>query len=158
MVTLNRLSWPGRAGVVGCGLVCGGLTLSAAVLPLSTDGPPEVATGPNAGIFPSAGYGAVAGAWIGHTATGRDVRFDLTFTEAGLSGSASLSDLLPGGSAAFPVTSLSLTERTLVFRLKTTKCPREARYGILTFVSADSARLDLQSENAPVSLLLSKIG
>jgi hypothetical protein len=143
--------------LVSAGIACVVLAGQAAVLPLTSDLPADSMAGPRAGLLPSSPYEPVAGSWIGHTASGRDVRFELKITGDGISGSASLPDLVPDEGTPLPVTSLSLTERVLVFRLKPRPCGADAAYGILTFVSADSARLDLQSGKTPVTLLLSKI-
>ncbi len=97
------------------------------------------------------------GTWVGHTRCGRDVKFDLRLTDDGVAGLASLAGLVPDASTPLTVAPLSISGRTLVFRVKACPRGRGATYGTLTLVSEDSARLDLQSDDSPISLVLTKV-
>jgi hypothetical protein len=138
-------------------LVVGGLTLHAAVLPLSLEHSAEM-TGPEATLVPQNVYVTLVGTWVGHTRCGGDVKVDLRVKDGDVAGSAVLKGLVAEGSAPLPLAPLALSDRRLVFRVKAHPCGRDATYGILTFVSADSARLDLQSERSPITVVLTKVG
>jgi hypothetical protein len=142
--------------MLGTVLFAGGLSVKAAVLPLAYDLRTE-ATGPQSTLRPPDAYFTLPGTWIGHTRCGRDVKFDLRLTEDGVAGLASLAGLVPDASAPLTLAPLSFSGRTLVFRVKACPRGREATYGILTLVSEGSARLDLQSEHSPISVVLTKV-
>ena len=157
MTTIRlRLRRPVGLAVLGTVLVAGGLSLKAAVLPLTTDLRAD-ATGPQSTLLPPDAYLTLPGTWVGHTRCGRDVKFDLRLTDGGVAGLASLAGLVPDASTPLTVASLSISGRTLVFRVKACPRGRDATYGILTLVSEGSARLDLQSDDSPISLVLTKV-
>ena len=137
-------------------LVAGSLSLSAAVLPLTTDVRPDN-SGPQASLLPPDAYNTLPGTWVGHTNCGRDVKFDLRLTDTGVGGLATLAGLVPDASTPLTVAPLSVSGRTLVFRVKACPKGRDATYGILTLVSESSARLDLQSDQSPISVVLTKV-
>jgi len=157
MTTIRlRLRRPVGLAVLGTVLVAGGLSLEAAVLPLTTDLRAD-ATGPQSTLVPADAYRTLPGTWVGHTRCGRDVKFDLRLTDDGVAGLASLAGLVPDASTPLTVAPLSISGRTLVFRVKACPRGRGATYGILTLVSEGSARLDLQSDDSPISLVLTKV-
>jgi hypothetical protein len=157
MTAVFRLRRPFCFSAV-CGvLVACGLTLNAAVLPLSLDLKTDT-TGPEAGLLPPDVYVTLPGRWVGHTRCGRDVKFDLRVSDGSVAGNASLPGLVTEASAPLPMAALSVSGRTLVFRVTARACGREATYGVLTFESANSARLDLQSESSPITVVLTKVG
>ena len=155
-MTTIRLRRPVGLAVLGTVLVAGGLSPKAAVLPLTTDLRTNAA-GPQSTILPPDAYLTLPGTWIGHTRGGGEVKFDLRLTDDGVAGLATLAGLVPDASSPLTVASLSISGRTLVFRVKACPRGRDATYGILTLVSEDSARLDLQSDNSPISLVLTKV-
>lgn len=157
MTTTFRLRRPVGFAVLGTALLAGGLTVKAAVLPLNTDLHAD-STGPQSSLLPPDAYNTLPGTWIGHTRCGRDVKFDLRATDGGVAGLATLAGLVPDASTPLTVSPLSVSGRTLVFRIKACPLGRDATYGILTLVSADSARLDLQSDRSPISVVLTKVG
>lgn len=156
-MTTLQLRRPVGLTVLATVLATAGLSVSAAVLPLTSDVRPDT-TGPQASLLPPDAYNTLPGTWVGHTRCGRDVKFDLRLTDAGVGGLASLAGLLPEASTPLTVAPLSVSGRTLVFRVKVCPRGRDTRFGILTIVSADSARLDLQSDNSPISVVLTKVG
>ena len=155
-MTTIRLRRPVGLAVLGTVLVAGGLSVNAAILPLTTDLRTD-ATGPQSTLLPPDASVSLPGTWVGRTRCGHDVKFDLRLTDDGVAGLASLAGLLPDASTPVAVAPLSMSGRTLVFRVKACPRGRGATYGILTLVSEDSARLDLQSDNAPISLVLTKV-
>jgi hypothetical protein len=157
MTTTFRLRRPVGFAVLGAALLLGGWTVKAAVLPLNTDLRTD-STGPQASLLPPNAYNSLPGTWVGHTRCGHDVKFDLKVTDSGVAGLATLAGLVADGSAPLTVSPLSVSGRTLVFRIKACPHGHDATYGILTLVSADSARLDLQSDSSPISVVLTKVG
>ena len=155
-MTTIRLRRPVGLAVLGTVLVAGGLSVNAVILPLTTDLRTD-ATGPQSTLLPPDASVSLPGTWVGRTRCGHDVKFDLRLTDDGVAGLASLAGLLPDASTPVAVAPLSMSGRTLVFRVKACPRGRGATYGILTLVSEDSARLDLQSDNAPISLVLTKV-
>jgi len=155
-MTTTRLRRPVCFAALGTVLVAGGLSVRAAVLPLTT-GLRTDATGPQSALIPPDAYLTLPGTWVGHTRCGHDVKFDLRLTDNGVAGLASLADLVPDASTPLTVASLSFSGRSLVFRVKACPLARDATYGILTIVSDGSARLDLQSDRSPISLVLTKV-
>jgi hypothetical protein len=143
--------------VLGIAGLASGLSVSAAVLPLTNDVRAD-ATGPQSSLLPLDAYNALPGTWVGHTRCGHDVKFDLRVTDAGVAGLVSLAGLVPDASTPLTLAPLSVSGRTLVFRVKACPSGRDATYGILTLVSQDSARLDLQSDSSPISVVLTKVG
>lgn len=155
-MTTIRLRRPVGFTMLGTVLVAGGLSVNAAVLPLTTDSRTE-ATGPQSTLRPPDAYLTLPGTWIGHTRCGRDVKFDLRLTDDGVAGLASLAGLVPDASTPLTVAPLSFSGGTLVFRVKACPRGRDATYGILTLVSDGSARLDLQSDASQISVVLTKV-
>jgi hypothetical protein len=155
-MTTIRLRRPVGLAVFGTVLAVGGLSLKAAILPLTTDLRPN-ATGPQSTLLPPDASVTLPGTWVGHTRCGHDVKFDLRMTDDGVAGLASLAGLVPDASAPLTVAPLSISGRTLVFRVKACPRGRGATYGILTLVSEDSAQLELQSDASPISLILTKV-
>jgi hypothetical protein len=156
MTTTMRLRRPVGIAALGTVLVAGGLPVKAAVLPLTTDLRTD-ATGPQSTLVPPDSSLTLPGTWVGHTRCGHAVRFDLRLTDNGVVGLASLADLVPDASTPLTVAALSFSGRTLVFRVKACPLGRDATYGILTIVSDGSARLDLQSDRSPISLVLTQV-
>ena len=155
-MTTIRLRRPVGLAVFGTVLAVGGLSLKAAILPLTTDLRTN-ATGPQSTLLPPDASVTLPGTWVGHTRCGHDVKFDLRMTDDGVAGLASLAGLVPDASAPLTVAPLSISGRTLVFRVKACPRGRGATYGILTLVSEDSAQLELQSDASPISLILTKV-
>lgn len=155
-MTSLRLRRPVGVAILGIGVVAGSLSVRAAVLPLMNDVRTE-ASGPQATLMPPDAYNSLPGTWVGHTRCGRDVKFDLRVTDNGVAGLVSLAGLVPDASAPLTLAPLSVSGRTLVFRVKACPNGREATYGILTLVSESSARLDLQSDQSPISVVLTKV-
>ncbi len=157
MTKIFRLRRPVGVSVLGAGLLAGGLTLNAAVLPLNTDLHTN-STGPQSSLVPPDANITLPGTWVGHTRCGHDVKFEMRATDSGVAGLATLAGLVPDSSTPLTVSPLSVSGRTLVFRIKACPHGHDATYGILTLVTADSARLDLQSDSSPISVVLTKVG
>lgn len=155
-MTSLRLRRPVGVAILGLGVVACSLSVRAAVLPLMNDVRPD-ASGPQATLVPPDAYNSLPGTWVGHTRCGHDVKFDLRVTDNGVAGLVSLAGLVPDASSPLTLAPLSVSGRTLVFRVKACPKGRDATYGILTLVSDSSARLDLQSEQSPISVVLTKV-
>jgi len=128
----------------------------AAVLPLADD--PFAAAGPRAGLL-TAPMAALAGRWVGHTASGRVVSLVLTATAGAQPADATLEGLA-ADTAAGPrrLVAPMVRGRTLAFSVQASPCTRALTQGVVTFVSAASAQLQLHGGPAPVSIRLSKVG
>ncbi len=132
--------------------------VAAAVLPLTIDHG-EVTTGPSAGVLSPRVPAVASGRWIGRVPSGADILLDLHGVAGTIAGHATLRGLLPNASSSpLEVAQVSVTDHTLVFSVRTGPCEKARRYGVLTMMSADSARLDLEGVAAPITLTLSKVG
>ncbi len=144
----------------GLSLLLGALAwpVTAAVLPLTIDHG-DVPTGPSAGVLSPKVPAVASGKWIGRVPSGADVLLELHGVEGIIAGHATLRGVLPNASSSpLEVAQVSMTDHTLVFSVRTGPCEKARRYGILTMMSADSARLDLEGVTAPITLTLSKVG
>jgi len=146
-----------RAGVFAA-LAATSVTLSpvsAAVIPLGFD--TRDSGGPGARLETPSLLTAMSGEWIGHDAGGHDVRLELHVTGDALAGSATLVGVLPDATSRhWPVAQIALAGRTLVFSVRSKPCEKNSTYAVLTIVSPESARLDLETSTRPISFTLSK--
>ena len=101
---------------------------------------------------------AVSGEWVGRTSSGRLVSLVLRVNDGAIVGGATLdgivSDITNGPR---PLVTPKVTGRTLAFAVQPTPCTKTLARGIVTFVSQESAQLDLDSGSAPLSVRLSKV-
>lgn len=131
--------------------------VSAAVIPLGFD--TSDPGGPGARLAAPSLLTTMSGEWIGHDAGGHDVRLELHVAGDALAGSATLVGVLPDATARqWPVAQIALAGRTLVFSVRSKPCEKKSTYAVLTIVSPESARLDLETSTRPISFTLSKIG
>ena len=101
----------------------------------------------------------MSGRWVGKDAGGRDVKLDLHVAGNGIAGSATLAGAVSGSAAGqLPVAQVAIAGRTLVFAVHPRPCDEKATYAVLTIVSPESARLDLETSTRPISVALSKVG
>jgi hypothetical protein len=131
---------------------------SAAVVPVLDDGlAASAGGGPRAALLAQTLLTMMTGKWTGQTGGGHNLNLVLR-----VEGGVLVGTVTGLGSEAsdipLPLTRLMLSGRTMVFSVKAKACTNPATYGVLTFVSGQSARLDLQSGAAPFSVKLTKVG
>jgi hypothetical protein len=149
------LAWRVRSVVIAV-VALGALHANAAVLPLSGDVGSSLG-GQRAGLLDTPMF-AVSGEWVGRTTSGRLVSLVLRVNDGAIVGGATLdgivSDITNGPR---PLVTPTVTGRTLAFAVQPTPCTKKLARGIVTFVSRESAQLDLDSGSTPLSVRLSKV-
>lgn len=143
----------GVLGMLAAALAAGGG--HAAVLPLADD--PFAAGGPRAGLL-TAPMAALAGRWVGRTASGRVVSLVLTAAGGAQPADATLEGLTAMAAGPRPLVAPTVRGRTLAFSVRATPCARALTQGVVTFVSSASAQLQLHAGPTPVTIRLSKVG
>jgi hypothetical protein len=135
------------------------LQASAAVLPLVDDGLSSGNGGLRGALLAEAMLGNIAGQWSGKTGAGRVVTVVLLIEQGTVSGNVMLAGLLPdSASAPLPLKRATLSGRTVIFSVQGKDCDKATAHGSLTFLSSDSAQLDLQTGATPIRVTLSKVG
>jgi hypothetical protein len=127
---------------------------AAAVIPLGFDKTEIGGLVPTGSVLTT-----MSGQWVGHDAGGHDVKLELHVAGGAIAGSATLGGLTPNASAQpSKVAQVALAGRTLVFSVQSKPCDKKTTYAVLTIVSPESARLDLETSSRPITFTLSKIG
>jgi hypothetical protein len=130
--------------------------VQAAVLPLTGD-----ATG--GGVGPRASLldepmSHVSGQWVGHTSSGRLISLVLRINEGAVVGGATLDGVAADvTNGPRPLVTPTVTGRTMAFGVLATPCAKSLARGVVTFVSDESAQLDLHAGSTPISVRLSKV-
>lgn len=154
----QRLSRPARIGLVAA--IAAGACLasaSAAVIPLGFD--QQGIGGPGAHLPAASPLTEISGQWVGKDAGGHDVKLELRVAGNAITGSAMLAGAGPeSADGQMPVAQVALAGRTLVFSVRRKPCDDKATYAVLTIVSPESARLDLETSTRPITFRLSKVG
>jgi hypothetical protein len=149
------LAWRVRAVLVAM-VTFGALHVHAAVLPLG-GGPAGGAVGMRAGLLEEPMSG-VSGQWVGHTSSGRLISLVLRISEGVVVGDATLDGAVADvDSGPRPLVTPTVSGRTMAFEVLATPCAKSLARGVVTFVSQESARLDLHAGSKPISVLLSKV-
>jgi hypothetical protein len=147
-------------GLAGAGIVTVALAVQptiAAVLPLSVEQPGGVAGGPQEELLTQSLALSLAGEWSGHTPCGSTITIELHAVGRELVGLAKLQGLGLSAPGSLPVTPLVVGRQSILFTVPGRAGVRSA-YGVITFVSGQSMRLDLQGGRAPITLTLSRVG
>jgi hypothetical protein len=151
------LGWRGRSAILLALFSAGALQSQAAVLPLASD---PLAEPPltRAGLL-TAPMAAVSGQWVGRTSAGKVVSLTLLVERGEVVGAATLdgvvADAKPGPRRL--VTPI-VTGRMIAFSVDSGSCDNAMAHGIVKFVSAGSAELNLLAGRTPIVVQLSKIG
>jgi hypothetical protein len=128
----------------------------AAVLPLAGDAAGG-GVGTRAGLIDGL-MSTVSGQWVGHTSSGRVVSLVLRISEGAVVGDATLDGVVAeDGKGPRPLVTPTVTGRTMAFGVLPTPCAKSPARGVVTFVSQDSAQLDLHGGSGPISVRLSKV-
>lgn len=144
-----------RSAVVAA-VTLGGLHVDAAVLPPGS-GPAGGAVGMRAGLLEEA-MSAVSGEWVGHTSSGRLISLVLRISDGAVVGGATLDGALADAdSGPHPLVTPTVSGRTMAFAVLATPCAKSLARGVVTFVSRESAQLDLHAGSTPISVRLSKV-
>jgi len=149
------LAWRVRAAVVAV-VALGTLHVHAAVLPLSGD-TLGASLGPRAGLLDTP-ISTVSGEWVGRTSSGRLVSLVLRVNDGAIVGGATLDGIASEvTNGPRPLVTPTVTGRTLAFAVRPTPCAKMLAHGVVTFVSQESAQLDLHAGSTPLSVRLSKV-
>jgi hypothetical protein len=128
----------------------------AAVLPLADD--PLAQGSMRAGLL-TAPMAALAGQWVGRTASGRVVSLVLRVDRGAVAGDATLDGVVANAKAGpRPLVTPTMSGRTMAFAVQPGPCAKALTRGIVTFESGASAQLDLHAGPTPISIRLSKVG
>jgi hypothetical protein len=147
--------WRIRAALVAM-VTFGALHVHAAVLPLG-GGPAGGAVGMRAGLLEHP-MSNVSGHWVGHTSSGRLISLVLRISEGTVVGDATLDGAVADSDGGpRPLVTPTVSGRTMAFAVLATPCAKSLARGVVTFVSQESARLDLHAGSEPISVLLSKV-
>ena len=150
------LAWGVQSGVMAV-VILGTLHVHAAVLPLYSDLTGE-GVGMRAGLLDEP-MSAVSGQWVGRTSSGRLVSLVLRVSRGVVVGDATLDGVVAdANSGPRPLVTPTITGRTVAFSVQPTPCAKSLARGVVTFVSQQSAQLDLHSELTSLSVRLSKVG
>lgn len=147
---------PWRAAGLAVAALVIGLPAAGAVLPLSDDGLPGIAAGPRADLLTQSLSDLLAGHWRGQTPCGSTITLDLHTEGRALAGEAHFGADM-AASNAVRLTPLMVGQRTVLLSIPAHAGGR-ASFGVLTFVSGASVRLELQGGSSPLSVTLSRIG
>lgn len=149
------LAWGIRFGVMTVAIV-GALHVQAAVLPLSSDVTGE-GVGMRAGLLDEP-MSAVSGHWVGRTSSGQLVSLVLRVSHGVVMADATLDGVATDAdSGPRPLVTPTVTGRKVAFSVQPTPCAKSLARGVVTFVSQQSAQLDLHSELTSLSVRLSKV-
>jgi len=152
----NGLAWRVRSAVLAV-VALGALHVHAAVLPLTGDAS-EQDVGMRAGLL-DAPMSTVSGQWVGRTSSGRLVSLVLRVSQGVVVGDATLDGVVADAdSGPRPLVTPTVIGRTVAFSVQPTPCAKSLARGVVTFVSQQSAQLDLRSEPTSISVRLSKVG
>ncbi len=158
MATERPASLLTRAGALSAAATLAlGLPAAGAVLPLSDDGLPGSGFGPRAELVAPTLKSVLTGQWRGETPCGSTVTLELHAVGRELTGEAHFGGMGAVATGAVRVTPLMVGPRTMLFSISG-RAGGRASYGVLTFVSDASVRLDLQTGASPLSLTLARIG
>jgi hypothetical protein len=148
------LAWHARSVVVAT-VTLGALHAHAAVLPLSGDNTGD--TGQRAGLLDGS-MSAVSGHWVGRTSSGRLVSLVLRVSDSAVVGGATLDGVVADiTNGPRPLVTPTVFGRTLAFAVQSTPCATSMTRGLVTFVSQESAQLDLHAGSTPLTVRLSKV-
>jgi hypothetical protein len=150
------LAWRVRTAAVMSVVTLAAWHAQAAVLPLSGD-PTGGGAGTRAGLLDGP-MSTVSGQWVGHTSSGRVVSLVVRISEGAVVGDATLDGVVADdGKGPRPLVTPTVTGRTMAFGVLPTPCAKSLARGVVTFVSQDSAQLDLHGGSRPISVRLSKV-
>jgi hypothetical protein len=153
---LGRSARIGLVAAVTAGAWLVPAAAGAAVIPLGFD--KQELGGPGARVPEISPLVEMSGQWVGKDAGGRDVKLDLHVAGNAIAGSAVLSGAAPDSAVAqLPVSQVALAGRTLVIVLRPKRCDEKTTYAVLTIVSPESARLDVETSTRPITVTLSKV-
>jgi hypothetical protein len=153
--TKKILAWRIRTAVMSV-VALAAWHAQAAVLPLSGD-PTGGGAGTRAGLLDGP-MSTVSGQWVGHTSSGRVVSLVVRISEGAVVGDATLDGVVADDSKGpRPLVTPTVTGRTLAFGVLPTPCAKFLARGVVTFVSQESAQLDLHDGGRPISVRLWKV-
>jgi hypothetical protein len=156
LVPKNVLALRVRSAVMAS-LTLVALNVHAAVLPLTGDASAH-GLGMRAGLLDEP-MSAVSGQWVGRTSSGRLVSLVLRVSQGIVVGDATLDGVVADvDSGPRPLVTPTVIGRTVAFSVQQTPCAKSLTRGVVTFVSQQSAQLDLHSEPTAISVRLSKVG
>ena len=148
------LAWRIRSAVLAV-VTLGAWHTQAAVLPLAAD--PTGGVGMRAGLLDEP-MSTVSGQWVGHTSSGRVISLVLRINEGAVVGGATLDGVVADvTNGPRPLVTPTVTGRTMAFAVLATPCAKSLARGVVTFVSQESAQLDLHAGATPISVRLSKV-
>jgi hypothetical protein len=101
---------------------------------------------------------AVSGQWVGRTSSGRLISLVLRVSQGVVVGDATLDGVVADDNGPRPLVTPRVIGRTVAFSVQQTPCAKSLARGVITFVSQQSAQLDLHSEPTAISVRLSKVG
>jgi hypothetical protein len=158
MTSLATIStWRARWALLVALLAGGVLHVHGAVMPIATDAPGGGA-GLRSGLLVPAMEG-VAGEWVGHTSTGGRVALVLRVDHGVVEGDATLEGVVPEGkSGPRPLVGPTVSGRTIAFAVQPGPCAKSLALGVVTFMSAERAQLDLHAGSSPITVRLNKVG
>jgi hypothetical protein len=152
----SSLTWRVRSAFLLTAVAAGVLHVDGAVLPLADD--LLGGAGVRAGLLAPKITG-VAGQWVGRTSSGGIVSIVLRVDGGAVAGDATLDGIVPEAKAGpRPLVAPTVTGRTMAFAVQPGPCAKSLARGIVTFVSQESAYLDLQAGPNPISVRLTKVG
>jgi hypothetical protein len=138
-------------------LAVGALHVQTAVLPLSYE--PLGDSGGRAGLLAEP-LAALSGEWTGLTDSGRPVSLVLRVAgDGGVTGDAVLKGVVAdAGAGPRPLVTPTVSGQTLAFAVQPGPCAKSLTHGVVTFVTRQSARLDLLAGQGSISVRLQKVG
>jgi len=149
------LAWPMRSAVLAV-VTLGAWQAQAAVLPLAGDSTAG-GVGIRAGLLDEP-MSTVSGQWVGYTSSGRVISLVLRINEGAVVRGATLDGVVADvTNGPRPLVTPTVTGRTLAFGVLATPCAKSLAHGVVTFVSQESAQLDLHAGSTPISVRLSKV-
>ena len=152
-------SWIVRALAIGAVVFLNVLHSSAAaVLPVTEDLAASGGSGVRAGLLSAGMLRAMTGHWVGRTDSGKQVSLVLKVQRGSVLGHAYLHGVLPEADRTMrPLVSPTLAGKSVAFTVQATPGAKCTTKGVFTFVSSNSARLDLQSGASPLSVQLVRV-
>jgi len=148
-------AWCARS-VMTAMVTLGTLHVQAAVLPL-TGGATDSGVGMRAGLLDEP-MSTVSGQWVGRTSSGRLISLVLRVSQGAVVDDATLDGVVAEPTnGPRPLVTPTVTGRTMAFAVRPTPCARSLARGVVTFVSGESAQLDLHAGSTPISVRLSKV-
>ncbi len=151
--------WFARACALGAVLSMNVLQPSAAaVLPVTDDLATAGGAGMRAGLLSAGTQRAMTGHWVGRTESGKTISLVLKVERGGVLGHAYLHGVLPDADRTMrPLVSPTLAGKSVAFTVQPASGAKHATKGVFTFVSSNSARLDLQGGAVPLSVRLVRV-